>query len=448
MADRSRVAFLAAVIAVVVALAGLTYVWLSAQRPGNGGSDNASVALTAVRTGLQFPIALAFAPDGRVFYAERRTGNIEILGNATTNTTTFYTLSGTDSSGERGLLGLALDPDFPTTPYVYAYQTYDDTVNGTIYNRVVRIIANESAGLSHSVILRMPPLSGATNHNGGVIAFGPDRKLYAVVGENAIPSLSQDPMSPMGKVLRMNPDGSAPTDNPFYGNPNWSNLTYTYGHRNMFGLAFHPTNGRAYVTENGPQDSDEINLLTSGGNYGWPAVRGIAHTPPYVDPIIAYTPVIVPTNAAFYAASIPAGSLHHLVFGSFADRQLRELTLSSDGASVVNETILATASEGILDVEMGIDGLLWVTTPSAIYRLVPVPTPVPPMPAFAAAIGGVALASRGVSPIGEDWNFPRDLWRNADHPGNLSRGRGVSANRCRRTGSRAMPASRNQSPGS
>ena len=448
MADRSRVAFFAAVIAVVVALAGLTYIWLSAQRPGEGRPGNASVALTAVRTGLAFPIAIAFAGDGRVFYAERGTGNIQILGNATTNTTTFYTLSGTDSSGERGLLGLALDPDFPTTPYVYAYQTYDDTGNGTIYNRIVRIVANGNAGVSHAVVLRMPPLSGATNHNGGAIAFGPDRKLYAVVGENANPSLSQDPMSPMGKVLRMNPDGSAPIDNPFYGNPNWNNLTYTYGHRNMFGLAFHPTNGRAYVTENGPQDSDEINLLTAGGNYGWPAVRGIAHSPPYIDPIIAYTPVIVPTNAAFYTASVPAGSLHHLVFGSFSDRRLRELTLSSDGASVVNESILATAGEGILDVEMGLDGHLWVTTPSAIYRLVAQPIPMPSMPAFAAPIGGYALARIRVSTFGEDRSFPCDCRRNAHHPGNLSRDRGVSAARCRRTESRATLASRMRSHGS
>ena len=435
-------------IAVVVALAGLTYVWLSAQRPGGGGPGNGSVALTVVRTSLPFPIAVAFAPDGRVFYAERGTGNIQLLGNATTNTTTFYTLSWTDASGERGLLGLALDPDFPNTPYVYAYQTYDDTVNGTIYNRVVRILANGNAGVSHTVVLRLPPLSGATNHNGGVIAFGPDRKLYAVVGENANPSLSQDPMSPMGKVLRMNTDGSPPPDNPFVGNSSWNPLVFSYGHRNMFGLAFHRTSGRAYVTENGPQDSDEINLLTAGGNYGWPAVRGIAHAPSYIDPIIAYTPVIVPTNAAFYTASVPAGSYDHLVFGSFRDGRLRELTLSPDGASVVNESNLATAPEGILDVEMGLDGYLWVTTPSAIYRLVPVTVPVPSLPAFAAMIGGYALASIRGSAFGEDTNVHHALRQNAHHPGNLSRGRGVSAARCRRTGSRATLVSGTRSPGS
>ncbi|MGI0148634.1 MAG: PQQ-dependent sugar dehydrogenase, partial [Thermoplasmata archaeon] len=227
MANRSPFALLVVAIAVLIALGGLTYIWLTAQRPGGGPPGSAEVVLAPVRTGLPWPIALAFSPDGRVFYAERLSGNIRILGNATTPTSTFYTLPNTSTSGERGLLGLALDPEFSTNPYVYAYQTYNDAVTGTIYNRIVRIVANGSTGVSHSVILRMPPLTGATNHNGGVIGFGPDRKLYAVVGENAIPALAQDPMSPMGKILRMERNGSAPTDNPFFGNANRHNLTYT-----------------------------------------------------------------------------------------------------------------------------------------------------------------------------------------------------------------------------
>src|SRR5206468_7615180 len=142
-----------------------------------------------------------------------------------------------------------LRPPRPTPlPYTTLFRSY---------NRIVRITANGNLGTSYTVILRLPPLSGATNHNGGVIAFGSDGKLWAVVGENANPSLSQNPLSPLGKVLRMNSDGTAPTDNPFYGNPAWFNLTYTYGHRNMFGLAFHPVTHRAYVTENGPACNDE-----------------------------------------------------------------------------------------------------------------------------------------------------------------------------------------------
>src|SRR5881296_2154331 len=264
------------------------------------------------KTGLNFPIALALSSDGRIFFAEKTTGSIRIIyrANRTLLPTSFITLPSTDSTGERGLLGLALDPGFPSIPYVYAYQTYNDATNGTTYNRIVRILASGNVGVSYTVIIRMPQLTAATNHNGGVIAFGPDGKLYAVVGENNIPARSQDPLSPMGKVLRMNSNGTAPSDNPFYGNPSWYNLTYTYGHRNMFGLAFHPITGRVYVTENGPNCNDEVNLLTAGSNYGWGPTAACGSLPPPSDtnrdgpspvlPIWWWGTTICPTNAAIY----------------------------------------------------------------------------------------------------------------------------------------------------
>jgi glucose/arabinose dehydrogenase len=393
MDRRPRLALLAAVAAVVLALSGVAYLWLRAREPGFSGSvcpvdggratpspgnpppADGNVTLEAVRTGLEYPVALAFASDGRVLYAERHTGRIQILRTDTPDPTTFYTLTGTNSAGERGLLGLALDPGFPATPFVYAYQTYNDAANASIYNRIVRIRASGDVGVSHTVLLRLPPPQGAANHNGGVIAFGPDGKLYAVVGEQAQPNHSQDRLSPLGKVLRMNPDGSAPADNPHFGDANWHQLVYTHGHRNMFGLAFHPASGQAYVTENGPSDNDEINCLIPGGNYGWPNVRGVANNPSYIDPIRAYSGIIVPTNAAFYTASVPAAARNHFVFGTYSTNELRALALDSNGSRVVSESVLATAPGSIIDVEMGRDGYLWVTTPTAIYRLLPTETP-------------------------------------------------------------------------
>src|SRR2546426_9663881 len=131
MADRSRLALAATLVAVLVALGGLTYVWLSVQRPGGGAQGNAAVELTPLRTGLSWPIALAFAADGRVFYGERFTGNVQILGNATEPTTTFFTIPEIAGSGEQGLLGLALDPEFPKSAYVYAYYTRNDHANAS-----------------------------------------------------------------------------------------------------------------------------------------------------------------------------------------------------------------------------------------------------------------------------------------------------------------------------
>src|SRR5438128_5627797 len=327
----------AVVIAALAILATFAFAWYLVNRPGGGGNpNNPAVQLAPVQTGLAWPIALAFASDGRVFCWEATPANIPIIAREMITPTPFYTLTGTATAGERGLLGLALDPDFLTTPYVYAYQTYNDVANRTIYNRIVRILANGNVGTSPTVILQMPPLSAATNHNGGVIAFGPDRKLWAVVGENANPSLAQDRMSRLGKVLRMNSDGSAPPDNPFYGSLSVENLIYTYGHRNMFGIAWHPVTGHAYVTENGPNCNDEGNLLSAGDNYGWgPAAT--CSTPPAPPgntnhdgpspgmPIDRWTPTVGPTNAAFYTGSLVTHSRNDLKFGAYNDHRLRPL---------------------------------------------------------------------------------------------------------------------------
>src|SRR5207249_3303094 len=346
------------------------------------------------QAGLNFPIALAFSSDGRIFFAEKDTGSIRIIyrDNRTLLPTPFYTLPNTDNAGERGLLGLALDPGFPSSPYLYAYQTYDDITNVTIYNRIVRITANGNLGTSYTVILRLPPLSGATNHNGGVIAFGSDGKLWAVVGENANPSLSQNPLSPLGKVLRMNSDGTAPTDNPFYGNPAWFNLTYTYGHRNMFGLAFHPVTHRAYVTENGPACNDEINLLTAGDNYGWGPNNTCSTPPPPpsntnqdgpnpVLPIWWWGTTICPTNAAIYGGPYFPAWQGDLFMGDCNTGRFHRLHLVPPNYdSVASDEILWTAPASIIEVEVGPDGVFWLTTPTTIYRY----TGEPPAASFTA----------------------------------------------------------------
>jgi glucose/arabinose dehydrogenase/chitodextrinase len=331
--------------------------------------------------GLNFPIALGFSTDGRIFFAERFTGSIRIIESGLLLAPPFYTLTNTATAGERGLLGLALDPGFPTVPWVYAYQTYNDVTNGTVYNRIVRIQASGNVGTSMQVILRMPPLSGATNHNGGVIAFGPDGMLYAVVGENANIALAQNPMSPMGKVLRMNPDGSPPADNPFYGNLAWDNLVYSYGHRNMFGLAFHPVTDGAYVTENGPGCNDEVNLLASGGNFGWGTSQTCTTPPlppdntnqdgpiPRVPPITWWGGTICPTNAAIYGGPFFPGYQGDLFMGDCNFRRLHRLDLTGPNYdTVASDTIVWTAPSAVIEVEQGPDGAIWFTTPSTIYR--------------------------------------------------------------------------------
>ncbi len=340
--------------------------------------------ITPYLTGLNVPIALGFASDGRIFYNERNTGRIRIIENGTPLANPFITLPGTDSSGERGLLGLALDPGFPSTPYVYAYQTFMNTTSGTTYNRILRIVASGNTSVSYSEILRLPPLSAAMNHNGGVIAFGPDKMLYAVVGENANIALAQDPLSPMGKVLRMNSDGTAPSDNPFYGNSSWNPYVYTYGHRNMFGLAFHPVTSRPYVTENGPNCNDEINLLPdligSRRNFGWGPSQTCATPPPApnntnqdgpnpVLPIKWWATTICPTNAAIYGGPYFPAFRGDLFMGDCNTHTFHRLHLLPPTYDTVeSDTPLWVAPDMILDVEVGLDGAIWITTPSTIYR--------------------------------------------------------------------------------
>lgn len=405
MVDRSRAARLAVAIAVLIALGGLTYIWWSALGPGPAPGDP-TMELRIVRGGLSWPVAIAFAPDTRVFYAERLSGRIHILGNATSpENTLFYTIPEVAASGgdERGLLGLAIDPDFADQPYVYAYYTRADDANGSVYNRIVRIRANGSLGEAMEVL--KDRIAAASFHNGGVIAFGPDGKLYAVVGDAGARGSAQDVSTPNGKILRLNPNGSVPADNPFVNEAGSDGHVFTYGHRNMFGIAFQPESGRAYATENGPNCNDEVNRLESGRNFGWGPTESCSASPTPqntnrdgpdpVLPITWYNPVIAPTNAAFYTAAVPASARGHLVFGGFNDRALHELTLAPDGASVLNESILATAEAGILDVEVGLDGFLWITTSSGIYRLVP--KEIPPETSYAPAgwvVAGAAFASK------------------------------------------------------
>lgn len=338
--------------------------------------------LQTYMTGLDWPVAMAFALDGRIFFAERLTGEIRIILDGTLSSSPFYHLPNTVSTAEDGLLGLALAPGFPGDPWVYAYQTYDDVDNATVYNRIVRIRDAGGTGVSLEVLLDRIP--HGISHNGGPMAFGPDGKLYVLVGDGfeEIPTSSQDLLSPSGKVLRMNADGTVPTDNPFYGNASVNPYIYTYGHRSPFGLAFHPNTGKLFITDNGPECNDEINLLIPGRNYGWGPSETCGSPPPPpnntnqdgpdpVLPLIWYTPTIAPTNAMIYGGLNFTGFQGDMIMGDFNTGSLRHLDLEAPNYDrVASQSVILQAPEGILEVEQGPDGAIWFTTSTTIYRLV------------------------------------------------------------------------------
>jgi glucose/arabinose dehydrogenase len=331
--------------------------------------------LQSVLTGLNFPVGLAQAPDGRIFFNERLTGRIRIINPPNPQwllqSTPFCQLT-VASSGEQGLLGLALDPNFadPNNRFVYVYHTSSSPLR----NRVVRY--TDSGGLCTNETIVLDNLPASTNHNGGIIQFGPDGKLYVIIGDAENTANSQSLSSLAGKVLRVNRDGSAPTDNPFFSSANANaQKVFSLGHRNSYGFTFHAQTGHLWETENGPSDNDEINRIVTGGNYGWPTVRGVANNPNFVDPLLAYVSVIAPTGII----SIPENSMvyppayrNNLLFTAWNDGRIRRIILNG-----ANLTGLAASSSaynggngGLLSVMLGADGYVYVSNASAIFKVI------------------------------------------------------------------------------
>ena len=232
--------------------------------------------------------AMAFAPDGRLFVGQQA-GALRIIKDGLLLTTPFVTIP-VDSTGERGLLGVAFDPNFASNQYVYVYYT---TASAPTHNRVSRFTANGDVAVagSETVILDLDGLS-ATNHNGGAIHFGPDGKLYIAVGENAVPSNAQSLGNLLGKVLRINPDGSIPTDNPFFNQATGNNRAiWILGLRNPFTFGFQPGSGRAFINDVGQGTWEEVNDGIAGRNYGWPNCEGncTPANPNFTNPVYQYS---------------------------------------------------------------------------------------------------------------------------------------------------------------
>lgn len=310
-------------------------------------------AFEPVATGLDFPTNLAFASDGRLFFTEKDTGRVRVIQDGRVVPGPFVELP-VEGGAERGLLGIALHPAFPHEPWVYLYLSYlshpSDAADGR--NRLVRVRAEGNRGVETEVLLDLlPAVTGY--HNGGDLAFGPDGKLYLVTGEAHDPQRAQDPGDLGGKVLRLNPDGTIPPDNPF--GP--ESPVFSMGHRNSFGLCFDPGTGDLWETENGPDAWDELNRIEAGANYGWPDHLGPGGGPSYVDPVLAFEEVIVPTGCAFLGG--------RLYFGDFRG-DLHEVR-----PAVGDERVVARLGTGITDVAAGPDGALYVATASSILRVEP-----------------------------------------------------------------------------
>ncbi|MBZ4376696.1 PQQ-dependent sugar dehydrogenase [Corallococcus sp. AS-1-6] len=323
--------------------------------------QDANFADSVFVSGLQGPTTMTFAPDGRLFISEKN-GSLRVVVNGQLLATPFMTLA-VDTDNERGLMGVAFDPNFDSNHYLYVYYT---SVAGSIHNRVSRFTANGNVVVPGSeLVLADFPTLDAANHNGGAVRFGLDGKLYVSVGENAVSSNSQSLNTPLGKLLRFNPDGSIPTDNPFYAAATGlAKATWAMGLRNPFTFDVQPGTGVLFINDVGEGGWEEINRGQAGANYGWPMTEGyFTNRPELTQPFFAY-PHGAGTAAgnciaggAFYNPPVPAFPSAYVGQYFFADYTNNWIARIDPNTGV--RSLFATAAAGPVDLDVGPDGALY-----------------------------------------------------------------------------------------
>ncbi|MGI8916952.1 MAG: PQQ-dependent sugar dehydrogenase [Pyrinomonadaceae bacterium] len=314
-----------------------------------------------VASGLSNPTAMALAPDGRIFVCQQG-GALRVIKNGVLLPTPFLTVS-VDSSGERGLLGLAFDPNFVSNQLVYIYYT---ATTPTLHNRISRFIAAGDVAMagSETIVMDLDNLSTATNHNGGALHFGPDGNLYVAVGDNANANNAETLANRLGKMLRISSSGGIPTDNPFFNATTGDNRAiWALGLRNPFTFSFQPTIGRMFINDVGQNTWEEINDGIAGSNYGWDTCEGFCNPPnaSFRDPIYAYAndaQTCAITGGAFYNPQVvqfPGTYVGKYFFADFCGGWIR--TLDPAAANAVAD--FATGISLPVDLRVSADGSLF-----------------------------------------------------------------------------------------
>lgn len=322
----------------------------------------AGFAQTTVVSGLANPTAMAFAPDGRLFVATQG-GALRVVKDGALLPTPFLTVT-VSSSGERGLLGVAFDPNFASNRYVYVYYTATTPV---VHNRVSRFTADGDVALAGSevVLLDLDPLSSATNHNGGALHFGTDGKLYIAVGDNASGANAQSMSTLLGKILRLNADGSIPSDNPFFLTATGLRRSiWATGLRNPYTFAVHPGTGRMFVNDVGQFTWEEIDDGIAGANYGWPNSEGPTSAIGVTGPLYWYghgtgaTLGCAISGGTFYAPVTPVFPAEYVGDYFFADYCGNWIN-RVDPATGFTVATFATGVTAPVDLDVAADGSLY-----------------------------------------------------------------------------------------
>ena len=308
-------------------------------------------------TNLDKPWAIAFA-DERIFVSEK-SGKIHVVTPSGKLDSPLISLQTPEIFGG-GLLGITTHPDFQNNHYLYAYYTYEENEN--LWNKVIRITEENSKAVE--VITILDKIPGSAFSNGGVIKFGPDGKLY--VGTGSVSDYSDEPQnldSLAGKILRLNDDGTIPSDNPFE-----KSYVFTLGHRNPTGLAWN-SQGQMYATDSGPTKNDEINLIKAGSNYGWPEVQCFSKIVNLVNPLECFDPGLEPGGIIFYSGD-KFDIDNQMILATQKATNLFKVQINDDGVNL--DRILSGVGR-IRDVGQGPDGYVYIITTNTDGKAFPAP---------------------------------------------------------------------------
>lgn len=336
-----------------------------------------------LNTHLTTPWGLAFLPNGRMLITQRTTGSMVILSpDGSTIEANVSGIPSISTEGQGGLLDVVLDPDFDTEPWVYWSYTEAGVGNesGLAGTAIAKGLLTDVSLTDVSVIYQQVPKVTGSGHFGSRLAFASDKTLFITLGERQKFDPAQDLTTTLGKVIRINRDGSIPTNNP--GISIQRPEIWSYGHRNPQGAAIRPSSGELWIHEHGPQGGDEINKIVAGGNYGWPVVSygcnygdpigetcqlgGGTHEPHYIEPSSYWVPIsIAPAGMIFYTGNIFPQWQGNIILGSLAGKALWRVVLEGDSV-VFREELFSELGERIRDVEQGPDGLIYFLTDSGM----------------------------------------------------------------------------------
>lgn len=365
-------------IALVSLICTLIAIHISAQQTF---TDGAGVTYRVEKfLDANFPVGMVFTEDGRLFYTEKTTGNVRLVHADGTRQIEPVIHLHTDSLQERGMLGIALDPDYEVNGYIWVYHTAQATTRDYPTNKIIRFHEDDGVGSDPQEFLAVPIETGNLLHNGGNLHFDSEGYLYVGIGDYGESTYSQNLDAPQGKIHRFQVDGDVlivPDDNPFEGNS-----VFAYGFRNPFDFAIDPVSGRPFATENGLNCDDELDLVLGGFNYGWSeayecsGLERPAGVSRYMAPLLSFTPTIAPTGIAFYTYPDVPEWENDLFFCGWNDGVMRRVRLN-DGRNAV-ETVEDVDLGGVqcrIDVAMSPDGAIYFGSVGedggAIYRLVP-----------------------------------------------------------------------------